>query len=134
MTLPESASLSSAWKTFGEVFAECDTRQKKVGELYIGNDFFAEYFLSSTLLSVTRYSTKKVAITSDGNGDGTLLSVRRITSRQRDRRRTALSVPLSSALGGTRQRLLLCRVPRLQRSAKKLYQCPCVPSLPSIMA
>jgi hypothetical protein len=42
-----------AWKTIGECFAECDTRQKKLGELYIGNDFFVEYFLSGNLPSVT---------------------------------------------------------------------------------
>jgi hypothetical protein len=37
-----------AWKTLGEVFVECDTRQRELGELYIGNSFFAEYFLSGT--------------------------------------------------------------------------------------
>jgi hypothetical protein len=38
---------------------------------------------------------------------------------------------LLSALGRTRQRLLLCRVPRTQHSAKKLYRFPGVSSLPS---
>jgi hypothetical protein len=40
-----SEALGKAWKTLGEGFAECDTQQRELGELYIGNDFFAEYFL-----------------------------------------------------------------------------------------
>jgi hypothetical protein len=41
------------------VFAECDTRQRELGEQYIDNGFFVEYFLSGKfLLSVTWYSTK----------------------------------------------------------------------------
>ena len=28
--------------SLGEGFSECDTQQRKLGELYIGNDFFAE--------------------------------------------------------------------------------------------
>jgi hypothetical protein len=34
------------WKTLGKLFAECDSRQRSLDELYIGNGFFAEYFLS----------------------------------------------------------------------------------------
>jgi hypothetical protein len=47
-SLSEIVSLPSgkAGKTFGEGFAECDTRQRELSELYIGNNFFAEYFLS----------------------------------------------------------------------------------------
>jgi hypothetical protein len=41
--VPEA--LDKAWKIVGEVFAECDSRQRSLDELYIGNDFFAEYFL-----------------------------------------------------------------------------------------
>jgi hypothetical protein len=37
-------------------FAECNTRQKSIGELYIGNDFFAEYFLSVTRQRLCRAS------------------------------------------------------------------------------
>jgi hypothetical protein len=44
-----------------------------------------------------------------------------------------LSVSLPSALGGTRQSLLLCRVPGSQHLAKKLYWYPGVLSLPSAM-
>jgi hypothetical protein len=39
-----SEASDKAWKTFSE---GSDTRQRKLGELYIGNGFFAEYFLSS---------------------------------------------------------------------------------------
>jgi hypothetical protein len=41
-------------EALGKVFAECDTRQRDPSEQYIGNGFFAEYFLSGT-----RYSAKK---------------------------------------------------------------------------
>jgi hypothetical protein len=41
---------------------------------------------------------------------------------------------LSSAFGGTPQRLLHCRVPWPHHSAKKLYRFPGVPSLPSVVA
>jgi hypothetical protein len=37
-----SEALGKAWKTLGEGFAECDTRQRELSEMYIGNDFFAE--------------------------------------------------------------------------------------------
>jgi hypothetical protein len=43
-------ALDEGWKTLD------DTRQIEIGELYIGNGFFADYFL---LPSVTRYSAKK---------------------------------------------------------------------------
>jgi hypothetical protein len=45
--------------SIGEVFAECDTRQRELDELYIGNDFFAEYFLSGTRQSVSRGTLSK---------------------------------------------------------------------------
>jgi hypothetical protein len=35
-------ALGKALKTLGEGFAECDTQPRKLGELYIDNDFFAE--------------------------------------------------------------------------------------------
>jgi hypothetical protein len=53
-----SEALDKDWKTLGEGFAECDTRQRKLGELYIDNYFFAEYFLSG-MPNVTRYSANK---------------------------------------------------------------------------
>jgi hypothetical protein len=59
--VPEA--LGKASKTIGKSFAECDTRQRSLGELYIGTDFFAECFLSGTqqrpLPSATWFSEKK---------------------------------------------------------------------------
>jgi hypothetical protein len=43
-----SEALGKVWKTLGEGIAECDTQQREIGELYIGNSFFAKYVLSST--------------------------------------------------------------------------------------
>jgi hypothetical protein len=39
-TLPEVRKqlLCQAWKTLGESITECDTRQRRLGELYIGTD------------------------------------------------------------------------------------------------
>jgi hypothetical protein len=37
-------SLDKAWKILGKIFVECDTRQRSLGELYIDNDLFVEYF------------------------------------------------------------------------------------------
>nr|ACG46625.1 hypothetical protein [Zea mays] len=50
--VPEA--LGKAWNALSKVFAECSTQQREFDELYIGNSFFAEYFLSGT-----RYSAKK---------------------------------------------------------------------------
>jgi hypothetical protein len=65
--------LGKVWKTLGEVLAECDTRQRELGELYIDNRFFVEYFLSSTQQKLCRVSLgtrqRKDAITATGNGD-----------------------------------------------------------------
>jgi hypothetical protein len=58
-----SEALGKAWKTLGEVFAECDTRQRKLGELYIDNGYIDEYFLSDT-------RQRKGVVTTTGNGDG----------------------------------------------------------------
>jgi hypothetical protein len=60
-----------------------------------------------------------------------LPSAQLTSTRQRDHQRALLSIPLT--LGGTQQSLLLCRVLRPQHSAKMLYRCPGVPSLPSAM-
>jgi hypothetical protein len=68
-----SESLGKAWKTLGEVFAECSTRQRVFGEMYIGNGFFAGYFLSGTRQRLCRVSLstrqRKVAVTATGNED-----------------------------------------------------------------
>jgi hypothetical protein len=55
-------ALGKAWKTLGKGFAECRTRQRGLGEQYIGKAFFAEYFFgysAQTLPSARQYSTKK---------------------------------------------------------------------------
>jgi hypothetical protein len=69
-----SEALGKVGKTLGEGFAECNTWQRKLGELYIGNDLFAEYFLSGTRQRLSRVSAgtwqRKVVVTTTGNGDG----------------------------------------------------------------
>jgi hypothetical protein len=65
-----SETLGKAWKTLGEGFAECDTRQRELDELYIGNGFFVEYFLSGTR------QTKVVVMATD-NGDGAFVECTR---------------------------------------------------------
>jgi hypothetical protein len=82
--------------------AKADTRQRKLDELYIGNGFFAEYFLSGT-------RQRKVAVAALGNGDGAFAEC-----------------PQS----GTRQRLSLCRVCTVLTLGKEaprgpLYQVLC---------
>jgi hypothetical protein len=49
--------------TLGKGFAECNTRQRTLGELYIGNSLFAAYFLSGT-------RQRKVTVTAPSDGDG----------------------------------------------------------------
>ena len=77
-----SEALGKAWKTLGEDFAECDTRQRKLGELYIGNDFFAEHFLSGTRQRLYRVSLgtrqRKVAITAPGDGNEAVAECHRV--------------------------------------------------------
>jgi hypothetical protein len=61
-------------KILGEVFIECDTRQKSLGELYIVNGFFAEYFLSETRQRLCRMlydsQQRKVVVTTSDDSDG----------------------------------------------------------------
>jgi hypothetical protein len=60
--------------TLGKGFAECNTRQRTLGELYIGNSLFAEYFLSGTRQRLCRVSfgtrQRKVTVTAPSDGDG----------------------------------------------------------------
>jgi hypothetical protein len=104
-------------QTHGKGFAECNTRQRTLGELYIGNRLFAEYFLSGT-------RQRKVTVTAPSDGDGSfaecllwhsakrpiLPSVCSRGPRQRLVQWTPPPVPVPRALAGTRQRRLLCRV------------------------
>jgi hypothetical protein len=78
-SLSESGSLPSIWsiqqslKILSKDFAECDTRQRELDELYIGNEFFAKYFLSDTRQRLCLVSQgtqqRKAAITVSANGD-----------------------------------------------------------------
>jgi hypothetical protein len=58
-----SQTLGKDYFTLGKGFAECNTRQRTLGELYIGNSLFAEYFLSDT-------RQRKVTVTAPSDGDG----------------------------------------------------------------
>jgi hypothetical protein len=92
-------ALSKLWKTI--FFIEClkhsanlkNTRRRRLGELYISNSFFAEYFLSATKQRLCRVSLgtrqRNVAVTAPGDVDG-----------------ACAECPPSD----TRQRLTLCRV------------------------
>jgi hypothetical protein len=124
-------------QALGKHFAQCDTQKRELGEQYIGNSFFAEYFLSGTRQRLCRVPVgtqqRKVAVMTPGNGDGAFAECLPACTRQRVCQRGPLSSSLLSALGGTRQSLLLCRVSGPQHSAKKLYRCPDVASLPSAM-
>jgi hypothetical protein len=74
-------ALGKARKRLGKVFAECNTRQRTLGELYIGNGLFAEYFLSGTR-----------------------------KEKSPSRRQVTVTDPLPSVFLGTRQRGQFCRV------------------------
>jgi hypothetical protein len=123
-----SEALGKAWKTLGEGFAECDTRQRKHDELYISNAFFAEYFLSSTRQSICRVSLgtrqSKVVVTVPGNDDGACAEcplyrhsakklpvgpfIRSFVERIRWYSAKTPSLP-SAHLTSTRQRSCICR-------------------------
>jgi 5-formaminoimidazole-4-carboxamide-1-beta-D-ribofuranosyl 5'-monophosphate synthetase len=68
-----SEALDKARKTLSEGFAECDTRQREIDELYIDNNFSADYFLSDTRqrLYIVSLGTRqiKAAVTVYTNGD-----------------------------------------------------------------
>jgi hypothetical protein len=69
-----SRTHGKGYYTLGEAFAECHTRQRTLGELYIGNNLFAEYFLSGTRQRLCRVSfgtrQRKVTVTTPSDGDG----------------------------------------------------------------
>jgi hypothetical protein len=80
-----SQTLGKGYFTLGNGFAECNTRQRTLGELYIGNGLFAEYFLSGTRQRICRvpfdtrqricrvpFDTRqrKVTVTAPSDGDG----------------------------------------------------------------
>jgi hypothetical protein len=110
--------------------------QRELDEHYIGNGFFAEYFLSDTRQRLCRVSLvlgKEKSLSRRLVMETSPLPSILGETRQRGHQRGPLSDSLSSALEGTRQSLLLCRVSGSQHSAKTLYRCPGVPSLSSVM-
>jgi hypothetical protein len=100
-------------------FAECqkalDKRKATVTVMGDGDRVFAE--------CPRRHSAKEF----------TLPSVCLTTLDKESARRVPLSDTLSSAWYGTRQSVVLCRVPEPLHSAKNLYRCPGLGSLPSAM-
>jgi hypothetical protein len=169
-----TASLPNTFcRALGKKIAECHLTLDKetLGELYIGNSFFAEYFLSGTRQKICRVSfdtrQRKVTVTAPSDGDGSFVecllwhSAKRLIlpsvcysgPRQRRVQWAPPPAPVSRALVGTRQRMLLCRVssglaldkesssgplcqslfrvPWQQHSAKMALPVPRFPSLPS---
>ena len=144
--MPEA--LDKAVETLGKGFAECRTRQRRLGKQCISKAFFAECFFSGTrqrgLPSARGHSAKK----SNRYGDGvtetaSLPSVCPAAlgkesifaechlghSAKSPPGRVPMSSSLLSAMCGTRQSVPLCRVPGLPHSAKKLYWCPGIGTL-----
>jgi hypothetical protein len=143
--------------TLGKCFAECNTRQRTLGELYIGKSIFAEYFLSGTRQRLCRVSfgtrQKKVTVTAPSDGDGSfaecprrhsakkvyLPSVWWTGTRQRTLQWAPLPVPLPSVLAMALGKepssgplcQYLCRVPWQWHSAKTSLPVPRFSSLPS---
>jgi hypothetical protein len=130
-SLPETAPLPSVSDTRQRLFdtrQSLNTRQRTLGELYIGNGLFVEYFLSGTRQRICRvpFDTRqrKVTVTAPSDGDGSfaecllwhsakrpiLPSVCSHGPRQRRVQWDPPPVPVPRALVGTRQRRLLCRV------------------------
>jgi hypothetical protein len=87
-------ALGKSQKTLGNLFAECYSRQRGPGELYIDNGFFVGYFLSGT---------RQRKVTSPSDDDGVFAECPMVTE--------SLPVPLPRAPVGTRQSGLHCRVP-----------------------
>jgi hypothetical protein len=124
-SLPDTAPLPSVSDTRQRLFY---TRQITLGELYIGNGLFAEYFLSGTRQRICRvpFDTRqiKVTVTASSDDDGSfaecllwhlakrpiLPSVCYHGPRQRRLQWAPPPVPVPRALVGTRQRRLFCRV------------------------
>jgi hypothetical protein len=75
-----SQTLGKGYFTLGKGFVECNTRQRTLGELYIGNSLFAEYFLSGTRQRICRVSfdtrQRKVTVTAPSDGDGSFAECR----------------------------------------------------------
>jgi hypothetical protein len=110
-------ALGKASKTLGEVFAECDTRQRGLDEQYIDNRFFAEYFLSGTWQRLCRvlfigHSAKTLPSTFYRALGKDFAECHSVLGKEKSlsRRLVTKTAPLPSVLGDTRQRDYLCRV------------------------
>jgi hypothetical protein len=103
-------------ETLGKGFADCDTRQIRIGKQYIGKAFFAEYLFSGTrqkgLPSVREHSAKKSGCYGD-----------EVTE----------TVSLPSVKDDTRQRRPLCRVPPETLGKEPATKGPVSGSLPSAL-
>jgi hypothetical protein len=118
-----SQTLGKGYFIPGKGFAECNTRQRTLGKLYIGSGLFAEYFLSGTRQPFDTRQ-RKVTVTAPSDGDGSFAecllwhSAKRPIlpsacyhgPRQRQVQWAPPPVPVPRALVGTRQRRTLCRV------------------------
>jgi hypothetical protein len=150
--VPEA--LDKALKTLGKVFAECRTRQSLCRVSHSAQRARHTVHRQSLLYRVlflghlpgsTRQ--RKAAVTTPGDGDNVfaechkwhsakklpLPSVCRPALDKESVSEVSMSGSLPSALYGTRQSMLLCRVPEPLHSAKNLYRCPGLGSLPSAM-
>ena len=99
---------------------------------------FAEYFFSGTrqsgLPSAREHSTKKSSHYGDGMTETESLPSVYLTALGKESARgVPLSGTLPSAWYGTRQSVVLCRVSEPLHSAKNLYRCLGLGSLPSAM-
>jgi hypothetical protein len=110
----ENICFGKVWKTLGGGSAEYDTRQKKLGELYIDNDFFVEYFLSHTQQRLCQVSSgtrqRKIIVIAPGNGDGTYAKCPQSDTRQRLTLCPVSIILTLSKEASRRQRLTICRV------------------------
>jgi hypothetical protein len=104
-----SQTLGKGYFTLGKGFVECNTRQRTLGELYIGNSLFAEYFLSGTRQSDGDGSFAECLLWHSAKRP-ILPSVCYHGPRQRRLQWAPPPVPVLRALVGSRQRRLLCRV------------------------
>jgi hypothetical protein len=147
--VPEA--LGKALKTLGKIFAECHTRQRGLDIQCISKAVFVEYFFRALGKVVCRVpeSTRqrKAAVTTTGDGGGvfaecpgrhsakefTLPSVCLTALGKESAREVPLSGTLPSVWYCTRQSVVLCRVSEPLHSAKNLYWCPGLGSLPSAM-
>jgi hypothetical protein len=104
-------ALVKALKTLGKRFAECDTRERGLDKLYIGNDLFAECIMSGTQQTVCRVPSgarqRKVTMTSTSDDDKNLSSVINYTQERGSLCRVSVGLALDKkSSNGPPQQLL----------------------------